>query len=324
MTGMLVVDDEVGIRRSLKRVLEPAGYRVLLAENGARAIEIIAGAVDAIETVISDYRMPGMDGLATLIAIGKINPEITRIILTGYATMDSAIEAVNAGIDGFITKPFDNNELKAKVKEYGVKKRLKQFVSEQVLAELLREGGQIRPRRQKVAVLFCDVRGFTSLARQMEPEALTELMNRNYFSPLDRIVVSHNGTLDKHIGDSIMAVFGAPVARANYSDQALTCALAMREEMERITRKPGASGLKIGIGISSGEAICGFYGSSLKKEYTVIGEPVNRAARLEKQAAPGQILFCEETWEKVQASYPLRLSPVTVSNGRENIRAYAA
>lgn len=127
MNGLMVVDDEEGVRRSLKKVLEKDGYRIVLAENGEEALAVVRGNGRDIETVISDYRMPGMDGMETLVEIGRINAEITRIMLTGYATMASAIEAVNAGIDGFLTKPFENDELRAKVREYTVKKRLKQL-----------------------------------------------------------------------------------------------------------------------------------------------------------------------------------------------------
>ena len=125
MNGLMVVDDEEGVRRSLKKVLERDGYRIVLAENGEEALSIIRSDGRDIETVISDYRMPGMDGLETLIEIGRLNAEITRIMLTGYATMASAIEAVNEGIDGFLTKPFENDELRAKVREYDAAIRVK-------------------------------------------------------------------------------------------------------------------------------------------------------------------------------------------------------
>ena len=125
MIGLMIVDDEEGVRRSLRKVLEQDGYDILLAENGQQAVQMVQQNRDLIEIVISDFKMPGMDGLETLIEVGKINPEITRIMLTGYATMESAIESVNAGIDGFLTKPFENIELRAKVREYNVKKRLK-------------------------------------------------------------------------------------------------------------------------------------------------------------------------------------------------------
>ena len=133
---ILIVDDEEGVRISLKKVLERDGYEVLLAERGAEGIDIVRQFTEDIETVISDFKMPGMDGLETLTEIGRINPDIIRIILTGYATLDRAIDTVNLGIDGFLTKPFDNNELKQKIREFVIKKRLKQFVSEQVLQEM--------------------------------------------------------------------------------------------------------------------------------------------------------------------------------------------
>ena len=240
MNGLMVVDDEEGVRRSLKKVLEKDGYRIVLAENGEEALSIVRSDGRDIETVISDYRMPGMDGLETLIEIGRLNAEITRIMLTGYATMASAIEAVNEGIDGFLTKPFENDELRAKVREYNIKKRLKQFVSEQVLAELQKSGTALLPKRLNVSVLFTDIRGFTSLSERLNPAELSELLNRYYFSPLDDIIFRHNGTLDKHIGDSIMGIFGAPVGGDDDAVRAVLAALAIREEIAGINEKhPG-------------------------------------------------------------------------------------
>lgn len=301
MSRLLVVDDEEGVRRSLKKVLQPEGYTIVLAENGTEAIRLVSENGDDIETVISDFRMPGIDGLETLIAIGKLNPEITRILLTGYATLESAIEALNAGIDGFITKPFENAELRSKIREYNLKKRLKQFVSEQILEMLHTEGISIGAKRQTLSVLFCDIRGFSSLVDATEPEELVEIMNGSYFSPLDNVIFTCNGTLDKHIGDSIMAVFGAPVASSDHADRAMECAVAMMAEMERVNEKLKASGrqLAIGIGIGSGEVIAGFIGSCRKKEYTVLGPPVNKAARLEQQAGKWQIVLCEDTFRRL-------------------------
>ena len=299
MIGLVVVDDEEGVRRSLLRVLEPDGYNVLLAENGEQAIRIVTDDGRAIETVISDYKMPGIDGLETLTEIGRINPEICRIMLTGYATMESAIEAVNAGLDGFLTKPFENNELKAKVREYNLKKRLKQFVSEQILRELQREGKNILPRRQRVSILFPDIRGFSRIAEAMNPEALSDMLNYRYFSPLDNIIYEFDGTLDKHIGDSIMGVFGAPVTYEDDALRAVMGALKMREEMKKMNEKHSDRNISIGIGISTGEVMAGIFGSLRKKEYTVLGSPVNLASRLERLAGANQILICEETYRQV-------------------------
>jgi adenylate cyclase len=299
---VLVVDDEEGVRRSLKKVLERDHYSILLAESGQEAIEIVQANKRDIETVISDFKMPGLNGLETLIEIGKLNPEVTRIILTGYATMESAIESVNAGIDGFLTKPFDNTELRAKVKEYNVKKRLKQFVSEPVLQELQRDTSDMQPRKQTVSVLFADIRGFARMAEGMTPKDLSELINLHYFSPLDQIIYDYYGTLDKHIGDGIMGIFGAPKASENDTARAVMSAVHMRHEMWRINRDLSDRGerIAVGIGIGTGEAMVGIFGSARKKEYTAFGHAVNIASRLEHMAREEQILICEQTYEKVK------------------------
>jgi class 3 adenylate cyclase len=302
MIGLMVVDDEEGVRRSLRKVLEQDGYDILLAENGDQALALTREHHGRLETVISDYKMPGMDGLETLVEIGKINPEITRIMLTGYATMESAIESVNAGIDGFLTKPFDNMELRAKVREYNVKKRLKQFVSEQVIAELQKDGRMMAPRKRIVSVLFIDIRGFSGLSESMTPEELSELLNVHYFTPMDNVIHEHNGTLDKHIGDSIMGIFGAPVGYGDDAFRAVVSALRMMGEITVVNERMEQKGrnISVGIGIGTGEVMAGVFGSSRKKEYTIFGLPVVVAARLEKIARAGQILICEETFKRVQ------------------------
>ena len=297
MNGLLVVDDEEGVRRSLKRVLEKDGYRIVLAENGQEALEIISNDEQEIETVICDYRMPGMDGLETLRQIGRMNTEVTRIILTAYATMANAIEAVNTGIDGFLTKPFENDELRAKVRECNIKKRLKQFVSEQVMDEIQKNARAMYPKRMRVTVLFCDMRGFSSLSERLTPPELSELLNRRYFTPLDNIIFAHNGTLDKHIGDSVMAIFGAPVSRSDDALRAVQAALMILQEIARINGSiPEADRrIAVGIGIATGEVMAGIFGSPRKKEYTVFGAPVNLASRLENLARADQIFICGKT-----------------------------
>ena len=302
MIGLMIVDDEEGVRRSLRKVLEQDDYDVLLAESGQQAVQMVQQNRDHIEIVISDFKMPGMDGLETLIEVGKINPEITRIMLTGYATMESAIESVNAGIDGFLTKPFENIELRAKVREYNVKKRLKQFVSEQVLMELQKDVRIMIPRKQVVTVLFTDIRGFSGLSERMTVDELSQMLNLHYFSPLDNIIFEYNGTLDKHIGDSIMGIFGAPVQYGNDAMRAVSSAVRMREEMAIINEgRAGADKrISIGIGISTGEVMAGIFGSSRKKEYTIFGLPVVLASRLEHLAQPDQILICDETYQQVR------------------------
>ena len=125
--------------------------------------------------------MPGLDGLETLSIIGSINPEITRIILTGYATMEAAIIATHEGIDGFLTKPFDNIELRAKIHEINVRKHLKQFVSEQVYKEIEASPVALTPRFHEVSILFSDIRGFTQNVTGGFPRSYCSLSERQLF-----------------------------------------------------------------------------------------------------------------------------------------------
>ena len=317
MNGLMVVDDEEGVRRSLKRVLEKDGYSVILAQNGEEALSIVRHNGPNIETVISDYRMPGIDGLETLIEIGRINMDITRIMLTGYATMASAIEAVNEGIDGFLTKPFENDELRAKVKECTIKKRLKQFVSEQVMTELQNNIMALHPRRLNVSVLFTDIRGFTGLAEKLAPEEISDLLNSKYFAPIDDIIFRYNGMVDKHIGDSIMGIFGAPVNGEDDSLKAVLAALDIREKMASMNqgKKEEALLFSIGIGIATGEAMAGIFGSPRKKEYTVFGAAVNLASRLEGMAGVNEILICGNTSSCVENIVNVEKVPSAVVRG---------
>jgi adenylate cyclase len=302
MIKILIVDDEEGVRRSLEKLLQRDGYDVFLAENGMEAIDIVRQHVNEIETVICDFKMPGLDGLETLIEIGNINPEIIKIILTGYATLDRAIESVNSGIDGFLTKPFDNKEIRLKLKEFHVKKRLKQFVPAQVLEELQKFGENLEPRNQKVSILFTDIRGFSKISETLTPAELSQLLNLNYFYPLDNIIFKHNGTLDKHIGDGIMGIFGAPITQNSDAKRAVQCALEMRSKIAEINTEISIRNIKlpVGFGISTGESMVGIFGSAIRKEYTAMGNTVNLAARLERIAKENQILVCNDTYEAVK------------------------
>lgn len=301
LEGLLIVDDEEGVRRSLRRALEREPYLLYLAENGQQAVEMAKEHLLEIGIVVADLKMPGMDGLETLSEIHRLNPEVTRIMLTGYATMEVAIQAINEGIDGFMTKPFNNLELRAKIRECFIKRRLKQFVSAQILGEIEKDPTQLRPRKQEVSILMTDIRGFSSLADRLEPQELAQFLDTYYFNPLGDIIFRKNGTLDKHIGDSIMAIFGAPVSFPNDALRAVEAAWEIRQKVEQIGEELQRShgwGLAVGMAISTGEVVTGIFGSRRKKEYTAYGSPVILAARLERMAKKGQILISERTYQE--------------------------
>jgi adenylate cyclase len=324
MNGLLIVDDEEGVRRALHKALAKENYQIYSASDGTEAIALFKQRADEITIVISDFKMPGIDGLQTLVAIGNINPEITRIMLTGYATLESAIAATNEGIDGFLTKPFDNVELRAKVREYFIRKRLKQFVSLQVLHELQADPSQLLPRKQLATILFADIRGFTAMTEQRDPQEWAAFLSTHYFSPLGEIIFQNNGTLDKHIGDSIMAIYGAPIMAADDTWRAVQSALEMRDKMVTInsTLEP-ARRLPIGFGIDTGEVIVGMFGSARKKEYTALGHAVNLASRLQEIASAGQILISHNTYTALKDRIKVEaLTPVHLRSLAEPVNLY--
>jgi adenylate cyclase len=326
MDKLLFIDDEEGIRRSVVRALKHEPYETWTAENGEIGIGFVKKHISDISTVISDYKMPGLDGLETLLVIGRINPEITRIILTGYATMEAAIQATNEGIDGFLTKPFDNVELRAKIRTINVRKRLKQFVSEQVYQKIEKSQGVLKPSFHEISVLFSDIRGFTRMSQHIPPDRIASFLNNDYFTPLGEIAYEHNGVVDKHIGDSIMVVFGTPVEDDDHAIRAVKAAVSMQEKAKTIDQglcESNGLRLKIGIGVSTGKVFSGILGSRRIKAFTSVGMPVNIAARLQGMANGGEILISDRTFKRLSGRIDAEiLPPVTVKGISEPIRVY--
>jgi class 3 adenylate cyclase len=305
MNGLLFIDDEEGIRRSVSRALKKSAYEVFLAENGEEGVRWLEDHPEKVSTVVSDFKMPGLSGMETLARIGRIDPEITRIILTGYATMDAAIDATNEGIDGFLTKPFDNAELRTKIGDIMLRKRLKQFVPEEVFEKFKARPDALSPAHHRVSVLFCDIRNFTAISEGATPEDIAYFLNHQFFSPMGEIAYRCGGLVDKHMGDSLMVVFGALSPHPQDAGNAVRSALEMQEKAADIDQSLPARGpfrLNVGIGISTGKVYTGVLGSLRKKEFTSIGMPVNIAARLQQLAAPGEILASQSTVDALPAT----------------------
>jgi adenylate cyclase len=193
-----------------------------------------------------------------------------------------------------------------------------------VLSQLQADPSYLLPRKQRVALLFVDIRGFTALTEKHDPQEWAVFLSDNYFSPLGEIVFQNNGTLDKHIGDGIMAIYGAPIAADDDVLRAVRSAVEMRERMQAINaqRDPDHQ-LPIAIGIHSGEVVVGMFGSARKREYTALGHTVNVAARLEQMAAPNQILISSQTYDLVQAHVKVaRLEPIMVKGLADPLQVY--
>lgn len=170
---------------------------------------------------------------------------------------------------------------------------------------------------QIVTVLFADIRGFTSISETEKPEKVVNLLNR-YFSVMTEIIFEHGGTLDKYIGDGLMAIFGAPTAGAEDALNAVKAAVTMQKRIAQLNAElhsEGYGNISIGIGLHTGEATIGYIGSERRSEYTAIGDTVNLASRLESNASGGQILMSEATAAASGNLIPVNvLEPLTVKN----------
>jgi adenylate cyclase len=193
------------------------------------------------------------------------------------------------------------------------------FMPEYVVKQLLENPDSFRlgGANQTITVLFADIRGFTTLSEHANPEKVVGLLNR-YFSAMSEIIFAHGGTLDKYIGDGLMALFGAPTATAQDAANAVKAAVAMQKRLSTLNdelRLAGYATIEAGIGLHTGEATVGYIGSEKRSEYTAIGDTVNVAARLEGAASGGQILVSEATAMSAGSIFPMKpLEPIPVKN----------
>ncbi len=193
------------------------------------------------------------------------------------------------------------------------------------LAEKMRAFGRIESERKQVTVLFADISGFTALSERLDPEEVA-VMTDAVLKELARAVYECEGYIDKFIGDAVMAVFGAPVAHEDDPDRALRAALSMRENLANFNRtwidRVGVA-LTVHIGINTGLVIAGNVGSDLRFSYTVMGDTVNTASRLESAALPGQILVSRSTYRLTEESFAfVVLDPIQVKGKREPLVVY--
>lgn len=193
------------------------------------------------------------------------------------------------------------------------------FMPQYVVKQLLEnpDSFKLGGVNQVITVLFADIRGFTSLSEKENPERVVALLNQ-YFSAMSEIIFEHGGTLDKYIGDGLMALFGAPTATPDDAQNALNAAVAMQKKVSELRSEfseQGFAKIAIGIGLHTGVATVGYIGSERRSEYTAIGDTVNLASRLESNTTGGQILISEATARACGNQFPMiRREPLTVKN----------
>ncbi|MBN2120310.1 MAG: CHASE2 domain-containing protein [Candidatus Omnitrophica bacterium] len=212
-----------------------------------------------------------------------------------------------------------------------IKQAFSFYLSQEVINELINDPSKLKLGGQKrsLSILFADVRGFTSFSESHQPEEVVAMLNE-ILDNLVNVVFKYNGTLDKFVGDELMAFWGAPseLHIRNHAVMAVRTAIEMQEELKKLQVKwieEGKTPLQIGIGINSGDVVVGNMGSSKRMDYTVIGDNVNLAARLCSAAAKNEIIISNSTYEQVKDEVKVeKLEPISVKGKTEPISIYKA
>ena len=327
---ILVVDDNEDNRDMLARRLRRQGYDVRTATGGRAALTALAEA--PADLILLDVMMPDLDGYAVLERL-KVDParrDIPVLMISALDELDSVVRCIQLGAEDYLGKPFEPVLLQARIGACLEKKRLhdqearhrrelaafnqtlERRVAEQVaqlerldrlkrffspqLAELIVAGGAedpLKTHRREVTVVFVDLVGFTAFAETAEPEELMGML-REYHAAMGRLILEHEGTLERFTGDGMMVFFNDPVEIPNPAERGVRMAVAMRDlagDLAARWRKRGwdVGGLKVGV--SQGYATIGAIGFEGRVDYGAIGTVTNLAARLCGEAAAGQILI---------------------------------
>jgi adenylate cyclase len=333
---ILAVDDQPANLRLLDAVLSPRGYRVIRATSGEQALELLPSS--DVDLVLLDIVMPGIDGYEVCRRI-RSAPEtafLPVVMITASGNQEKT-RAIEAGADDFVSKPFDQSELLARVAslarikryhdtitqqaaelaQWNAKletrvltqlgelqrmKRLRRFLSPQV-AELVINSGDdsiLGSHRREIVVVFCDLRGFTAFAESSEPEEVMGVLGE-YHAALGELIFRYEGTLERFTGDGLMVFFNDPIPLDKPAQRAVEMALAMRDRVRTLAEGWSRLGhdLGFGVGIAQGFATLGRIGYEGRFDYAAIGSVTNLAARLCAEAGAGQVLVSQRVFSAV-------------------------
>jgi adenylate cyclase len=286
---LLVADDNKVNRLLMQRSLELQGHRVEQAENGRVALDKLRAS--PFDLLLLDIEMPEMDGYAVLEAMkGDLALRDVPVIVTSSVEgIEGVVRCIELGAEDYLHKPVNAVLFKARLTASLEKKRLRdqqkelvrRFATREVAADLDAQGFALGGRRVTATTLFCDIRGFTSMAEKLQPEQTIELLNTYYTLMFDAIS-GQGGVVNQMVGDGLMAIFGAPLPIADPAGSAVRAGMEMLELIELLNReRAGLPPLRIGVGIATGEVIAGYTGTQQRATYTCVGDTVNLAARLE-------------------------------------------
>jgi len=328
---ILVVDDTPQNVKLLADLLTAKGYAVVTASSGVQALEKVEK--EAPDLVLLDVVMPEISGYEVCRKIrgNPVTATLPVVMVTALDPAQERVKGIEAGADDFLTKPINQAELLARVKsllrikllhdelaewnrtlEQRVEaqvaqlerlERLKRFFSPQ-LAEMIVSGDAedpLKSHRREVTVVFLDLRGFTSFAETSEPEEVMVVL-REYHAEMGRLILEHEGTLERFTGDGMMIFFNDPVPVPDAPARAVRMAVAMRQRVDELLvrwRKRGYD-LDFGVGIAQGYATIGAIGFEGRLDYGAIGTVTNLAARLCGEAKPGQILVSQRVLAAVE------------------------
>jgi adenylate cyclase len=333
---VMIVDDDWLNREVLEAYLEDAGCAVVMAHDGKTALALADETPP--DLVLLDINMPGMSGYEVCARLKSDDrTQFTPVVMvTALEKDEDKIKAIQAGADDFLTKPFNSLMMMTRIRSLLrikqlhdeledrnnlLRRVLNRYVNEDIVDVILIDperylklGGDSR----SVTVFFADIRGFTAFAENKPASDVLQILNR-IFDKLTEVVFAHHGTLDKYVGDELMAFFGAPVATGDDTLNAVRAALEMQQVFQRMCNEigyPGLEKLGLGIGLHYGDVAVGNVGSERVMSYTVIGDVVNTAQRIQESAEGGTVLISESVYEIVAPAVDARRLDARVFSGK--------